>query len=253
MIENNVIAIILGAGKGTRMESRLPKVLHRICGIPMIIRVIDSVRLAGIKKIFVVIGYNLELIKTALYDTKVEFVEQKEQLGTAHAVLQAENELKDYEGDIFIINGDSPLVKLDSIKKLIKEHKIHKPAATILTSIMENPDGYGRIIRLNNNNIDKIVEDKDANGQEKMIKEINAGVYCFSSEHLFPALKEVGMDNAKGEMYLTDVMKIFRNKNLEVMGMPVESSEEAIGIDTVEKLQLAEEVLIRRELESKEA
>lgn len=244
---SSLVAVVLAAGKGTRMKSDIPKVLHCIDKIPMLKIVINTIKKAGVKKIFVVIGYNSELVKTSLSKaTGVEFLEQKEQLGTAHAVLQAENKLKNYKGQIFVINGDSPLVKAESIKKLIDEHKLYKPAATILTAFfLDNPYGYGRIMR-KNNLIDKIVEDKNASKGEKKIKEINVGVYCFDSKYLFSNLKKVKIDNSKKEMYLTDVIKIFRNKNLEVRSVSSDS-EEAIGIDTQEKLIEASKILKKRE------
>lgn len=228
----HIKAIVLAAGKSTRMKSNKPKVLYTINGVPMISMVINALKSTGIKDIIVVVGHKKELIKKAIKD-KVKFVEQNEQLGTAHAVLQAESLLKSFKGALLVINADTPLISSDTIKKLIKEKK--DSYISMLTSFVDNPTGYGRIIRNGNELVKKIVEEYDASPLEKQINEINAGIYCFSAVELFDFLKQINQNNAKKEMYITDLIKIVKDAGKKIKPVVVDYNE-VIGVDNRERL-----------------
>ena len=202
-------AIILAAGKGTRMKSDLPKVLHKVAGISMLEHVFRSVTAIAPRKTVTVIGHKAEMVEQVLAG-QTEFVRQTEQLGTDHAVMMAEPALKGLAGQTLVIAGDTPLITGESLKNLIDFHINHKNVATILTAEAENPFGYGLIVRNKHGEVLKIVEQKDASDFEKQIKEINTGTYVFDNARLFEALKNINTNNAQGEYYITDVIIIFR-------------------------------------------
>ena len=208
-------AIILAAGKGTRMKSDLPKVLHKVSGITMLEHVFRAVSAIDPAKNVTVIGHKAELVREVL-DGQSAFTMQTEQLGTGHAVMMAEDELAGLEGQTLVIAGDTPLITGESLKNLIDFHVNHKTVATILTATAHNPFGYGRIIRNENGEVTKIVEQKDANEFEQQVKEINTGTYVFDNKRLFEALKNINTNNAQGEYYLTDVISIFRENGEKV-------------------------------------
>lgn len=245
---NLLASIILAAGKGTRMKSRYPKVLHKICGQPMVRHVIDAAREAGVENNIVVIGHGAESVKETLAG-QANFAVQSEQLGTGHAVMQAEEALKDFAGDVLVLCGDTPLVTAHTIRQLVAFHREQGSAATVLTAEMAEPGAYGRIIRDEKNQVTRIVEQKDASPNELAIREINTGMYCFSAPKLFVALHKTTPANAQGEYYLTDVLEILRVDGEKVAGVVVEDNHEIMGINNRVQLSEAEQLMRRRILE----
>lgn len=238
-------AIILAAGKGTRMKSDLPKVLHQVSGLTMLEHVFRSVAHITPQMNVTVIGHKAELVQEVLKE-KSEFVLQTEQLGTGHAVMMAEEKLADLEGNTLVIAGDTPLITGESLKNLIDFHVNHKNVATILTAKAENPFGYGRIIRNHDDEVVKIVEQKDANEYEQKVKEINTGTYVFDNKRLFEALKNINTNNAQGEYYLTDVISIFRENKEKVGAHVLRDFNESLGVNDRVALATAESVMRRR-------
>lgn len=224
--------IIMAAGKGTRMKSKLPKVLHKLAGKSMLDYVIDSVQKLNPREIFVIVGYEAETIIYS-FDNRVPvtWVQQTEQLGTGHAIMQVIPHLKDYSGDVLILSGDVPLLSGETMTKLIERHSRVNSGAAILTTMLDNPFGYGRIIKDENDNIIKIVEEKDASPEEKAVKEINSGTYCFDWQNLSHYLSKITPQNAQGEYYLTDVIKLFVDNNLSVKAYATPHIEEILGIN----------------------
>lgn len=238
-------AIILAAGKGTRMKSDLPKVLHKVSGITMLEHVFRSVGAIEPAKNVTVIGHKAELVRDVL-DGQSEFVMQTEQLGTGHAVMMAEEQLAGLEGQTLVIAGDTPLITGDSLKNLVDFHVNHKNVATILTATADDPFGYGRIIRNQNGEVVKIVEQKDASEFEQQVKEINTGTYVFDNKRLFEALKNINTNNAQGEYYLTDVISIFRQAGEKVGAFVLRDFDESLGVNDRVALATAENVMRRR-------
>lgn len=238
-------AIILAAGKGTRMKSDLPKVLHQVSGLTMLEHVFRSVAHINPQMNVTVIGHKAELVQEVLKE-KSEFVLQTEQLGTGHAVMMAEEKLADLEGNTLVIAGDTPLITGESLKNLIDFHVNHKNVATILTAKAEDPFGYGRIIRNHDDEVVKIVEQKDANEYEQKVKEINTGTYVFDNKRLFEALKNINTNNAQGEYYLTDVISIFRENKEKVGAYVLRDFNESLGVNDRVALATAESVMRRR-------
>lgn len=241
----SINAIILAAGKGTRMKSDLPKVLHKIHDKALVEYVIDAVKEAGIKKTCLVIGYKADEIK-ANVKRNVEYAFQAEQLGTGHAVMCAKDFIED-EGDTLVLCGDTPLILGDTLKKLIEYHKENGFYVTVLSAKMEDPTGYGRIVRDENGNFLKNVEHKDATEEERKITEINSGMYIFNSKELKDGLGKLTTDNAQGEYYLPDVITVIREKGLKVGAFSIDDPSEIFGINTVEQLQTATGILEDRE------
>lgn len=223
-------AIILAAGQGTRMKSKLPKVLHPILGQPMIEYIIKALHANEIKEKVTVIGHGADLVKETIGD-QCQFVFQKEQLGTAHAVLQAESILKEKKGTTIVVAGDTPLIRPETFSALIAYHEKTGSAATVLTANMEEPFGYGRIVRDIEGEVERIVEQKDASPNEQAITEINTATYCFDNEALFEGLQHVNNDNKQGEYYLTDLVEIFRQAGKKVSAYVAEDAEETSGIN----------------------
>lgn len=238
-------AIILAAGKGTRMKSDLPKVMHQVAGITMLEHVFRAVSAIQPKKTVTVIGHKADLVKDVLAEQS-EFVMQTEQLGTGHAVMMAEETLAGLEGQTLVIAGDTPLITGDSLKNLIDYHISHKNVATILTAEAQNPFGYGRIVRNKDQEVTKIVEQKDANDYEKAITEINTGTYLFDNKRLFEALKNITTNNAQGEYYLTDVIGIFKESGEKVGAYKLRDFDESLGVNDRVALATAEGVMRRR-------
>ena len=238
-------AIILAAGKGTRMKSDLPKVLHKVAGISMLEHVFRSVGAISPEKTVTVVGHKAELVEQVLAG-QTEFVKQIEQLGTGHAVMMAEPVLKGLEGHTLVIAGDTPLITGDSLKHLIDFHINHKNVATILTAEAANPFGYGRIVRNDNAEVLRIVEQKDATDFEKQIKEINTGTYVFDNARLFEALKNINTNNAQGEYYITDVIGIFREAGEKVGAYTLKDFDESLGVNDRVALATAEGIMRRR-------
>lgn len=235
--------VILAAGEGTRMKSSLSKVLHPLCGQPIIRYVINSAKKINPEKIIMVVGHKAEQVRDTI-DSDIEFVVQESQLGTGHAVKVTEKALTGFEGSLIILNGDTPLITSATINKLINFHNKNKPTATLLTACLENPYGYGRIIRNKDGLVEKIVEEKDATEDEKKICEVNTGVYCFEKNKLFDSLKEIKSNNKQKEYYLTDVVEILKNKNQIVSAFITNNSNEILGINS--RIQLAEMISLMK-------
>ncbi len=241
---SQLTALILAAGKGTRMESELPKVLHTCCGKPMVSHVIDAARGAGADRVVVIAGYKSEMVHEELKDT-VLYAEQTEQLGTGHAVMCAADQLGD-EGETLVLCGDTPLVTADTLKRLSEAHRSAGNGVTVLSAILEEPKGYGRIIRDAEGSFLKITEDKDCTEEERLTKEINAGMYLFDTAMLKDSLKKLTNDNAQGEYYLTDTIELIKSVGGRVDAMPVEDTNEILGVNTKAQLKNAEEIMSTR-------
>ena len=242
-MNNNLAVIILAAGKGTRMDSDLPKVLHLINNKPMILNVIKTAYKINAERIIAIVGYKHELVKKALKNESVNFALQKEQNGTAHAVIQCKNQLKNFNGNVLVLSGDVPFISYETLQKLIKTHEKSNSKATVLTCELNNPYGYGRIIKNKNNTLKKIIEQKDANQEELKENEINTGVYIFDSTELFKILPKINNNNKQKEYYLTDVLNILLDENQPVFIEKTINSDEIIGINTLEQLEEANNVI----------
>ncbi|MGV3667487.1 MAG: sugar phosphate nucleotidyltransferase [Leptospira bouyouniensis] len=244
-LHNTVTAVILAAGKGTRMKSELPKVAVVLNESPLLLHVLRNIESAGITRKVVVVGYRKDIVTDiAKSFPGVEFAEQTEQLGTGHAVISAEKQLAPYTGYTIVACGDAPLISPSSFSNLIEHHKSNGYVATVLSAKMENPTGYGRIIRSSDDgSLLRIVEEKDANPEEKAVNEVNTGTYCFNTEDLFGALKQIGNNNAQKEYYLTDVIKIFRNEGKKVGAQTLTNALESHGINSPDDLALAKQYI----------
>ncbi len=231
--------VILAAGKGTRMQSDLPKVLHQVEGKTMIQHSIDKVRELGVEDIILVVGYRQEMVRETVGDS-VKYTVQEEQLGTGHAVMQARPFLENFEGNVVILYGDMPLINPATIKKLIDARESDDVRGAILTIVLDNPPDFGRIIRDDTGRVLRIVEKKDCSPQEVSIKEVNVGMYCFDCQELLTALGGLSTDNAQGEYYLTDVVGIMADKGLTVKTVTSDTLEETLGINDPHHLEFAE-------------
>ncbi|MDZ7270328.1 MAG: sugar phosphate nucleotidyltransferase [candidate division KSB1 bacterium] len=245
--DERLAAVILAAGKGKRMKSDLAKVLHQVLGRPMVMYVIDQARAVGAEPIIVVVGHQRERVMETLRHTGVLFAVQEEQLGTAHAVAQAEPLLKDFDGEVLVLCGDVPLLSPARIEELIAVHRQTDAVATLLVGRTENPFGYGRIIRDPQGFVDRIVEEKDATPEEKAIQEVNIGTYVFDAKELFATIPLVSNDNAQGEYYLPDVVKIMRRRGERVAAVVTPDFDESMGVNSVEQLHEVERVLLARQ------
>lgn len=235
--------IILAAGKGKRMKSHLPKVLHPLANKPLLTHVIDLAKGLNPERIVVVIGHGAERVRDEFSrNHDIEFVEQKEQLGTGHAVQQTEETLKNYNDSLLILSGDVPLLKTDTIRKLIKIHTESDAVVTVLTAEVDNPTGYGRIVRDAGGRAVNIIEEKDASSEIKKITEINSGIYCFKKEFLFDALIKIDKNNLQKEYYLTDVVGLAFKSSLKIETLVAEDPNEIMGINTPEELREAERI-----------
>lgn len=238
-------AVVLAAGQGTRMKSKLYKVLHPVCGKPMVEHVVDQISTLDVDKVVTIVGHGAEKVQEHLAG-KSEFVKQEEQLGTAHAVLQAKTALADKDGVTLVVCGDTPLIEASTMEALLKYHHEKRAKATILTTVIEDPTGYGRIIRDDLGIVEKIVEHKDATEKEQRISEINTGTYCFDNKALFEALENVSNDNVQGEYYLPDVIKILKDLDEVVAAYRMESFEESLGVNDRIALAEASKLMQRR-------
>lgn len=231
------LAVVLAAGKGTRMKSELYKVLHTINGISMVEHVLRAVQQSNVERIVTIVGHGAETVRDVLADQS-EFALQEEQLGTGHAVLQAKDLLKDEEGSTLVICGDTPLFSAETLNQLFEFHEESNAKGTILTAIAEDPAGYGRVVRQSDKEVSRIVEQKDANEEEQAITEINTGTYVFNNKALFEALDKVGNENAQGEYYLPDVISIMKEAGDTVKAFTMDNFDEAIGVN--DRIALAE-------------
>ncbi|GIW47370.1 MAG: bifunctional protein GlmU [Deltaproteobacteria bacterium] len=239
--------IVLAAGIGRRMNSRIPKVLHPIFKRPMLGYVMDTVKKLLPERTVVVVGYGAEAIKDAMgFSEGIEYVFQPKQLGTGNAVLCAKEVLRGFRGEIVILNGDSPLIDAKTIGGLVDAHRKAGACISVITAVVEEPYGYGRILRGSSGEIVGIVEEKDATLEEKNIKEINSGVYCVDSEFLWEAIEQIGSDNKQGEYYLPDIVKVASGLGKLVLGIVAEDACEVLGINNRLELARAEQIIKNR-------
>lgn len=238
-------AIILAAGKGTRMKSKLYKVLHQVCGKTMVEHVLSQLEAAKIDNIVTVVGYGAESVENTIGERSA-FALQKQQLGTGHAVMQTEKLLGDIDGETLVVSGDTPLFRAETFNKLFEYHHQRHAAVTILTSNAPDPTGYGRIVRNDVGIVERIVEEKDASSKEKEIHEINTGVYCFDNQKLFAALKKIDNHNAQGEYYLTDVIGILKQAGEIVTAYRMPDFNESMGVNNRVALAQANRIMRQR-------
>lgn len=238
-------AIILAAGKGTRMKSKLYKVLHPVCGKPMVEHIMNRVTETKPNEIITIVGHGAELVKNQLGE-RSQYALQAEQLGTGHAVLQAEPFLKGKKGTTLVISGDTPLLTSETLNNLFEYHQGKNASATILTAKADDPTGYGRVVRDHVGIVEKIVEQKDATLEEARIQEINTGTYCFDNELLFDALSQLDTDNAQGEYYLTDIIEILKKDGKNVAAYLTEDFDESLGVNDRVALAKANELMRAR-------
>jgi bifunctional UDP-N-acetylglucosamine pyrophosphorylase/glucosamine-1-phosphate N-acetyltransferase len=234
------VAVIMAAGKSTRMKSRTPKVLHRIAGRPVIDYILDAAFAGcGIRQAIVIVGHEAESVQDYLsgrWNDAVAFARQEPQRGTGHAVMQTEPLLKDYSGDVLTMAGDTPLVTAEMLRKLVEHHQGTNAAATVLTAVVEEPDMYGRVVRREDGSVAYIVEAKDANEAERAVKEINTSIYCFRAAPLFRALREIRPENAQGEYYLTDVIALLARNGEKVEAVVSPDPAVVMGVNTRSEL-----------------
>ncbi|GAA0320790.1 bifunctional UDP-N-acetylglucosamine diphosphorylase/glucosamine-1-phosphate N-acetyltransferase GlmU [Bacillus carboniphilus] len=240
----NRYAVILAAGKGTRMKSKLYKVLHPVCGKAMVQHVIDAVSKLNVDSIYTVIGHGAEKVKSQVGDAS-HYVLQEEQLGTGHAVMQAQEQLSEKSGTTLVLCGDTPLLTADTLEALIKQHEDENAAVTLLTAHADDPTGYGRVIRNDDGTVAKVVEHKDASEDEKLVQEINTGTYCFDNQLLFQALSQVSNDNSQGEYYLPDVIEILKREEHKVAAYQTIDFDETMGVN--DRLALSRAEIIMKE------
>lgn len=239
---NNFVCVILAAGKGKRMKSKLAKVLHPICGKSMLFYVIKLARSLHPEKIAIIVGRQKEKVIKEFHSPDIAFVEQTKLLGTGDAVKRTKKLFSNFKGNILILAGDTPLLQTETIKKMMHTHTKNHADVTLLSTVLDNPTGYGRIVR-ENGNVHSIVEEKDANKKQKLIKEVNAGVYIFKKEKLFYFLKKIKTDNKQQEYYLTDVIKLIRKSGGNVQALKASDWRETIGVNDRRALAVASEMI----------
>ena len=252
--EHQMKALVLAAGKGTRMGSEIPKPLHLLCGQPMANYVIEALAQTEVSSIVVVVGYQSAEVKKTITNSlrvpaKYEFVEQEEQLGTAHATSIAIDALMDQEsfGDVLITPGDMPLLRSHTLSQVQQVHTKSAAAATLLTADVAEPDGYGRIVRDEAGDIQRIVEHRDASATELAINEVNTSVYCFDFDLLATALHKVESSNSQSELYLTDVIEIMVKEGQLVTSIKVADANEVLGVNDLEQLAKCEDLIVARQ------
>jgi bifunctional UDP-N-acetylglucosamine pyrophosphorylase/glucosamine-1-phosphate N-acetyltransferase len=229
------------------MVTGIPKVLHEVCGRPMLAYVLDACRQASLEKMYVIVGYGKEQIIERFKDQDdICWVEQTEQKGTAHAVLCCREHLAQFKGEVLILCGDGPLVRAETLKQLIKKHEAENSAATLATVVLDEPSGYGRIIRDGRGNIQEIIEERDCTEEQRAIKEVNPSYYCFEKEILFEVLKKVRPDNVKNEYYLTDAVRLILAMGRKVAAVQAVRPEDAISINSRQQLGKVNEIMQRR-------
>ena len=237
-------AIVLAAGKGARMNSSLPKVLHPLSGKSLLAHVLDTVFTLSPDRVIVVVGYQAEDVRSAFPDPRIEFVEQKEQLGTGHAVLQAKPLLENFAGNVLIVCGDMPFVKASTLKTLTSHHRETNACCTLLTLKTGETKDFGRILRNERGGVADIVENRDATDSQKTIDEYNSGVYLFSRSELFEALGNVDNHNSQAEYYLTDTIRYLAGKRLTVEAVQTRDANEIFGINSEQDLRKAEQLVL---------
>lgn len=237
-MKRNTSIIILAAGKGVRMKSNLPKVAHLLAGKSLVERVVTTAEHFKPEKIVVVVGYKKEVVIDCLLGfDNITFVEQKVQLGTGHAVYITRDNFNDFDGTVIIMPGDVPLLKEKTLENLIKVHEEKQAAATVLTVDLDDPTGYGRIVRNDEGYVEKIVEHKDASEEIRKVKEISSGIFCFDARELFSVLPKIDQDNSQNEMYLTDALELLKKEGKSIAAVKVDDPIEVAGINSKEQLQ----------------
>jgi bifunctional UDP-N-acetylglucosamine pyrophosphorylase/glucosamine-1-phosphate N-acetyltransferase/UDP-N-acetylglucosamine pyrophosphorylase len=240
------LAIVLAAGKGTRMKSELPKVLVPVAGRPMLRYVIDALRAAGVKRIVVVVGYRAQLVRIELAgEPDIEFADQTEQLGTGHAVMMCRPQLAEHRGPVVVVTGDSPMLQADSVSALLAEFRRSAAACLLGTVNRDDPAGYGRIVRDSAGQFTGIVEEKDATPAERAIREINVSTYVFDAQELLAALDQLRADNSQREYYITDCPAILLAAGRRVDALNVLKPVEALSINSSEELAQVEQAMKR--------
>lgn len=246
-------AIVLAAGEGSRMRSATPKPLHRLCGRPMVLHVLDSLCALGVDHVVVVVGFeSVAVIKAieaeAPFGLSLSFVEQPVRRGTGDAVAVGltgfEGDLD--EGELLVLPGDTPLVLPETLRRLVDQHRDQRASATLLSAVMDDPTGYGRIVRAKNGGVARIVEHRDATDAERAIQEVGTSIYCFDAALLAPSLRRVSPDNAQGELYLTDVIGVLRDAGYAIGSIVVDDAREVAGINDRLQLSDAQETLRER-------
>jgi bifunctional UDP-N-acetylglucosamine pyrophosphorylase / glucosamine-1-phosphate N-acetyltransferase len=241
------VAIILAAGISKRMNTKIPKVLHEVCGRPMLSFVVDAVRGVGVDKMFIVIGYGAETVKQRFAgEDDIEWIIQPEQKGTAHAVMCCKEHLEKFKGQTLLLCGDGPLIRTETLKVLIEKHQSEHAAATLATAVIEDPVGYGRIVRDSYGNIEGIVEHSDCSPEQLKIQEVNPSYYLFENQVLFEYVEKVRPDNIKGEFYVTDALAMIIESGHKVVAVTAVRPEEAISVNSREQLSEAGKIMQRR-------
>jgi UDP-N-acetylglucosamine diphosphorylase/glucosamine-1-phosphate N-acetyltransferase len=241
-------AIILAAGKGTRMDSDLPKVLHPVCGRPMLAYVLDVARQAGSSRLLVVVGHRADLVKETFADDAkdISWVLQSPQNGTGHAVMVCKRELAGLEGPVLVLAGDGPLIRPETLRQLIETHQATGAACTLATSILPEPGGYGRIVRDQAGNLVGIVEALDATASQKTIREVNVSIYCFDAAALRDVIGRLKNHNAKGEYYLTDTLGLLASGGRKIAAVAAVPTQDVLSINTLDELQHVSDIMAAR-------
>jgi len=246
---NKATAVVLAAGKGTRMQSDLPKVLCEANGKPLIEYVLDSLRAAGVEKMIAVVGYKEELVRDRLSNfDDVEFATQAEQLGTGHAVMMCREQLEAVDGPLVVVAGDSPMLQSSSIQSLIQEYNQSRPACVLGTLIHDDPEGLGRIVRDASGGFVGIVEEKDATEEQKLIREVNMSTYLFDCQKMLAELDKLTSDNKQNEYYVTDLPALLLSRGEDVRALPVLDPVEALSVNTVAHLEQVENEMKRKDV-----
>ena len=239
---SNSLAIVMAAGKGTRMESDLPKVLVPACDRPMIEYVLDTLESAGVSKSVVVVGYRAELVREVLqHRAGIDFADQTEQLGTGHAVMMCREQIDAHDGAVLVVTGDSPMIQVDSVRALLDLYDAEKPACILGSSYSEDPTGLGRIVRNEAGDFVGIVEEKDATDEQRKINEVNMSTYVFDAKSLGSALDKLTNDNKQEEYYVTDCPGILRDEGKDVRALPVLKPCESLSVNNMAQLAAVED------------
>ena len=241
-MEREIVAVVLAAGLGKRMKSDLPKVMHPVCGRPMIDHVLDCVGQVGAKAVYVIVGHKGEMTR-AHVGSRAVCLTQAQRLGTGHAVLQAKEALDRFEGDVLIVCGDTPLIRPQTLAQLACHGRDARSCGVVLATRLDDPSGYGRVLRDEQGRVLRIVEEKDATAEEASIREINTGAYRIERRALFEALAEVKNDNAQGEYYLTDIVEILGRTGRPIKAVVAGDPTEVIGINSRRELAQADRIL----------
>ena len=244
----NRVAILLAAGVSSRMNTHLPKVLHEVTGRPMLAYVLDACRSVGVDKIYVIVGFGADQVKERFADESADivWVHQPQQKGTAHAVMCCQEHLADFAGQTLVLCGDGPLIRAQTLQTVIEKHEAEHSAATLATAVLDDPTGYGRIVRDAYGNIQGIVEDSDCTPAQRAVHEVNPSYYLFNNQVLFRALEQVKPNNVKGEYYLTDALAVIIAGGNKVVAVTAVRSEEAVGVNSRTQLSVASKIMQHR-------